>query len=201
MKHSAAVQRGRRVHGLVRAVQRNQELVVGCTRRPEVDEPTAVRDAVGDDLEVAVPQHDPLGIAGGEDGNELRIGLPEHERRAGLDDPGLLRRDVGTGRTQVLDMVDAHVRDHCDRGVDHVGGIPGAAESDLDHRDIDRDVGEPGECHGGEDLEPARAFEASLGQRRFQLGDERQQRIELRVEYRLPVPGDAFVHPAAGAGW
>ncbi len=32
-------------------------------------------------------------------------------------------------------VVEAHRHDDGDLGVDHVGGIPGAAEADLDHTD------------------------------------------------------------------
>ena len=38
-------------------------------------------------------------------------------------------------------------------GVGDVGRVPGAAEPDLDDRDVHRDVGERGIGHGGEDLE------------------------------------------------
>jgi hypothetical protein len=43
--------------------------------------------------------------------------------------------------------------DHRDGAVGHVGGVPGAAEADLDHGDVHRHVGEDGERHAGEDLE------------------------------------------------
>ena len=44
--------------------------------------------------------------------------------------------------------------------VDDVRRVPGAAEADLDHRDVDRDVGEPVERGRGEDLEVARPVRA-----------------------------------------
>ena len=61
----------------------------------------------------------------------------------------------GRVRAEVLDVVELHVGDDRDPAVDHVGGVPRAAEPDLDHRDVDRDVGEPLERGGVDDLEVA----------------------------------------------
>ena len=58
----------------------------------------------------------------------LGIGLAEHERRAGLHDAGLLRRDLLARRPEVLDVVDAHVRDDRDPAVDDVRRVPRAAQ-------------------------------------------------------------------------
>ena len=72
-----------------------------------------------------------------------------------MDDAGFLLGDAGDVLAEVFDVVDADRGDHRDGCVDHVGGVPTAAEADLDHRHLDRRIGERGECHGGEHLELA----------------------------------------------
>ena len=62
----------------------------------------------------------------------LRSCAAEHRDRAGLDDPGLVPGDLESRRAQVLGVVQADRRDHRDVAVDDVGGVPGAAEPDLD---------------------------------------------------------------------
>ena len=47
------------------------------------------------------------------------------------------------------------VGDHGDLGVDDVGRVPPAEQADLDHGDVDGDVGEPAERGGGDRLEVA----------------------------------------------
>ena len=83
------------------------------------------------------------GAAGREDRHELGIGLAEHERAPGLHDPGLLLGDAGPGRAEVLDVVELTLVTTATCAVDHVGRVPAPAQADLDHRDVDRDVGEP----------------------------------------------------------
>ena len=60
--------------------------------------------------------------------------------------------------------------------VDHVGGVPGAPEAHLDHRHVDRDVAEPPQRGGGEDLEVARR----VGQQVLDRGDRDEELVERR---------------------
>ena len=55
-----------------------------------------------------------------------------------------------------LGVVEPDVGDDRDLRVDHVRGVPAAEHPDLDHHDVDGDVGEPAERGGGDDLEVAR---------------------------------------------
>ena len=96
-----ALRRGEREHRvvrLVRAVQREEELVVGpgrrqqverarppCARRCERTEKSRSRSRISD------------GLARGEDLDQLGIGLAEHEPGPGLDDARLLARDLVAG--------------------------------------------------------------------------------------------------------
>ena len=91
-----------------------------------------------------------------EDGREVGVGLAEHQRRVELHDPGLLGSDVGPCRTEILDVIHAHVGDHGHHPIDDVRRVPGPSDPDLDDRHVDGDVGEPGQRRGGEDLEVAR---------------------------------------------
>ena len=50
-------------------------------------------------------------------------------------------------------MVDRDRQHHGDRGVGDVGGVPGAAEADLDHGHVDGGVGEGGVRHRDDRLE------------------------------------------------
>ena len=91
-----------------------------------------------------------LGLLGGED----RVAAPGRSRPApgcaGLDDAGLLAGHVGPGRPEELDVVETDVGHHGDHAVGHVGGVPPAAEADLDHGHVDRPVGEPAEGGRGQ---------------------------------------------------
>ena len=59
-------------------------------------------------------------------------------------------------RAGELGVVHADVGDDGDLGVDDVGGVPPTEQPDLDHVDVDGDVGEPAERGRGDDLEVAR---------------------------------------------
>ena len=72
-----------------------------------------------------------------------------------VDDAGFLTGDAGDVVAEVLDVVDADRRDHRDRRVDHIGGVPTSAKTDLDDPHVDRGIRERCECHRGEDLELA----------------------------------------------
>ena len=61
-------------------------------------------------------------------------------------------------------MIHPDRRDHSDRGVHHVGGVPTSAHADLDDTDVDGRIGEGRERHTGEHLELAhhRAFQPQI---------------------------------------
>ena len=81
-------------------------------------------------------------------------------------------------------VVVAHVGEHGDGGVDHVGGVVATEHADLDHGHVDRDVGEPGEGGGGEDLEVAGGDPGDL----LDGGHRADGGPELVVGDRLAVP-------------
>ncbi len=192
-------QRRGRVVALVRAVQRQEHTVVRRVRSEEVEHPATERERVGLHTEVSAARDDSSRAALEEDRHELGILLAEHERRAGLHDAGLLLCDAETGGPEVLDVVELHVRHHRHLAVDDVGGVPGAAEPDLDHGDVHGHVGEPFEGDGVDDLEVA----GPVGQQGLEVGDQGQDAVELVVGDGLAVPGDPLVEPLqirAGVG-
>ena len=180
-----------RVVRLVRPVQREEHVVVPGFGREDADEPAAVRDTVGGDPEVAASLEDPGRAPLEKRGLEGRVGLAEDEGAAGLDDPGLVAGDVEGGASEVLDVVDADVRDRGDAPGGDVGRVPTAADTDLDDGGVDRDVGEPPVGDPGEDLEVARC----LGEMRLDRRDEGQQLVEGLVVDLVLVPGDPLVDP------
>ena len=95
-----------------------------------------------------------------------------------VDDAGLLAGDAGDVVAEVFDMVDADRGDHRDGRIDHVGGVPASAETDLDHPHVDRGIGERGERHRGEHLELA--HRRAAGRLRL-LVDHLDERLELGV--------------------
>jgi hypothetical protein len=72
-----------------------------------------------------------------------------------VDDAGFLTGDAGDVLAEVFDVIDADRGDHRDRRVDHIGGVPTAAQTHLDDRHVDGRIGKRCECHCGEDLELA----------------------------------------------
>jgi hypothetical protein len=175
----------------VGAVQRQVHVVVLRTGRPQAEQAAAVGDGVLRAGEVDVSEPDRRRTCRLEDGDERGVGLPQHQRAPRFDDAGLLRGDVLASGTEVLDVVDPHVRHHCDLSVDHVGRVVPAAEPDLDHRRFHRDVSEPAEGGGSHELEPCRL----VLEQRFQLGQGADDLGEGAVGDGLAVPGHALVHP------
>ena len=88
-------------------------------------------------------------------------------------------------------MVAADAGDDRHLGVDDVGGVVAAEQTDLDHGDVDRRLGEPSERGGGDELEPARPH------RHERLdGSEAVQHLgQVGVGDGLAVPGHALVDP------
>jgi hypothetical protein len=117
------------------------------------------------------------------------------------DDAGLLAGDLGNGVAEVLGVVDTDGRDDRNGRVDDVRGVPATAHADLDHRHVDRRVGEGRKCHGGDHLELAhpRAWTPRKQPILGLLVDELDEGFHLAVGVdvsrggdRLAVDGDAL---------
>ena len=204
-------ERDQRVVGLMFAVQRQEDLGVDAAESLQFEQLTPDGDLAAQHRELRVlPGHrgvgsecfcendfHRLGRLLSDDGDRAEVGLGG-DRILGvpLDDAGLLRGDLGDGVAEVVGVVDADRRDDRDGCVDDVGGVPPAAEADLDDGDVDRRVGERGERHGGDDLELAHPRAACrLGLR----VDELDERLDLAVGVdvlgwrdRRAVDGDAL---------
>jgi hypothetical protein len=191
-------QRGGGVLRLVRAVERQEDLVVlrvqaaqghhlpadrGDPRHDAVLEP--LTDGRRLDLGAAAEQHlRGTGQLLGEDGGRTR-----------LDDPGLLDRDLLDGVAEVARVVDRDRGDDGDDAVGDVGGVPDPAHADLDHGHVDGSVGERGVGHPHDRLEEA---ERELLLRVDQMGVRRdvvEGAHELLVGQRLAVDRDPLVDP------
>ena len=84
-------QGGHEVVGLVAAVEGKVNVLVAGARRAQVDKPSAHRHDVGLDGEIAAGQPQGVGILGGEDVVEVRIGLAQHQGAPGLTMPAFSR--------------------------------------------------------------------------------------------------------------
>ncbi len=72
---------------------------------------------------------------------------------AGLDDPGLLPRNLGEGRSQFQRMIVPDPRDPAGEGRDHVRGVEPAAQPRLHHRQVHPRAREVQKGHQGVGLE------------------------------------------------
>ena len=143
--------------------------------------------------------YDPLGAGGAEDGDQLGVGLAEHERAAGLDDAGLLGGHVGQRRAGVLEVVEPDVGHDRDLAVDDVGGVPPPEQADLDHHHVDGDVGEPAE--GGRGRRSRSSVGSHAGQRPRGRRWPRSARRSSSSSIGSPLRVDALVDPLqVGAG-
>ena len=190
-------QRVRGVAGLVRAVQRQEDLVVAPGHALQVDLLSAQRrEPVGDAEVDALAQHDGADLGGTphDDVEHVRLLLGQHDVGAGLDDAGLLRGDRLGTVAEVGRVVDGDRGDDGDLAVGDVRGVPGAAHADLDDRGVDRRVGERGVGHGDRHLEERqrdlRRVVDDLGVR----GDVGERVDEPVLGQRLAVEADALGH-------
>ena len=145
-----------RVLGLVLAVQRQEDVFVHptqaldgqllaahCDARFQCSEFGARAGHAGADVYRALQDNaHRLGVLFSNDGDVL----PWREHvlgivLAGLDDAGLLTSNLRNGIPEVVRVVEAYRHDHGYLCVDHVGGIPRAAEADLDDGDVDGGIG------------------------------------------------------------
>ena len=124
-------------------------------------------------------------------GEQFGVGLADHHDAARLDDTGLLGGDVSLGRSGELVVVHADVGDDGDLRVGDVGRIPSAEHADLDHGDIDGEIGEPSERRGSRGLEVRRAHPGE----HLQIGNRGDLFGELLVADVLAVAAHSLVDP------
>ena len=179
------------VVGLMPAVQGHEHPRVHGGGGTQIDHSPTQGQLVLDDVEVLAAQelHCTTGVD--EDLHQIGFGLADDHSAAGLDDARLLASDVGLGGAGVLVVVHGHVGHDCDLCLAHVGGIPAAQQADLDHSDIDGDVGKPSERRCGDGLEVRRAHACN----KFQLRDGVDLLGEVVVGDGLGVTSDALVQP------
>ena len=187
----------RRVVGLHGPVQRQEDLVVAIVHPGDVDQATTHGRPTGEHLEVDVLGHQRRGPLGAEHLAQLRRHPTQHRGGVGLDDPGLLARDgqlPAGGEVRVVAADAGHDR-HL--GTDHVGRVVAAQQTDLDHSDVDRRLGEPAQRRGGHQLEPGGPHR----QERLDRADPVEHLRQRLVVDRLTVTTEAFVDPLQmGAG-
>jgi hypothetical protein len=70
-----------------------------------------------------------------------------------VNDPGLFGGDLADRVAEKFGVVEPDRCDHADSGVEHVRGVPGAAEPDFDGGHVDGCVGERRERQRGRELE------------------------------------------------
>ena len=147
-KASTAATAHGRVLGLVGAVQRQEQVGVLRSEAAQRDLlPTDGHVARGD-AEVVALDHDSrthVGRALDEHLDRLgRLLQPDDGDGVGLDDAGLLPRDLLDRVPEEVTVVEVDGGDDGDGGIDDVGGVPRPAHADLHDRDVDRGVGERG---------------------------------------------------------
>ena len=159
-------QRAGGVAGLMRAVERQEDVLVVAAEAAQVDQ-------LATDGDLAT-QHAELQALPGDGGLDLGRALEQHlgdvdvllgqdREGAGLDDAGLLGGDLDLGRAEEALMVEADRGDDGDLTVGDVGRVPLTAQPDLDDGHVDRGVGEGGVGHRDQDLEVAQGRLPRLG--------------------------------------
>ena len=188
------------VVALVGAVQRHEHVGVDRRRRAQVDEPAADGELVAGGLEV-----DRRGADASPPAARSKMSTssgsvsPITAAESGLMMPAFSRAmSASVGPANSVWSMPMLVTT-ATWAVDDVGGVPPAEQPDLDHRDVDGDVGEPAEGGGGARLEVARPDAGEP----LEVGDRGDLLGELVVVDRLAVAGDALVDPLevrAGVG-
>ena len=150
-----------------------------------------MRELVVGHAELTVAQPHRARAARQEGRHEIGVRLAKDERALRLHDARLLLGDLAARRPEVLHVVDAHVGHDGDTSVDDVRRVPTPADTDLDDRGLDGDVGEPPQRNRGDDLEVA----GNRRKVRLDLGDQADELGEVIVGDRLAVPRDALIDP------
>ena len=131
----------------MRPVQGHQHVLVAPARRPQRHQAAPHRHPVVRAPEVAAG-HPHRGRADPgrmrlDDRHEVGPGLADDHHAPLFDDPGLVLGDALQCGPEHVGVVVAEVGQHGHVAVHHVGGVPRAAQSHLDHHGVDGVVGEP----------------------------------------------------------
>ena len=119
--------------------------------------------------------------------------------RAGLDDAGLLGRDPHPPVSFAVGVIEPDVGNDSNPAVGDVGRVETAEHADLDHRDVDLLLGEPGVGRTGQDLERHQPVtEHMLGS--LHRGEQHRQRAVVDVHVVDPEPLVVLGEMRAGVG-
>ncbi|MEZ5136756.1 MAG: hypothetical protein R2699_17315 [Acidimicrobiales bacterium] len=141
------------------------------------------------DGDVLVEHPQPVARRVLEDRPQLVVGLAEHQEAGVLDDADLLLRDRLAPTGPEVGVVGTDVGDDRHGGVGDVGGVEPSEDPDLDHGDVDRQLGEPGERRCGEHLEVRRGHAGHVGDG----GDLADDAAELVVVDQAARPAQPLV--------
>ena len=160
----------------------------GAVRRARArGERVAHRERLGDRRGLALGAHRPRGGAerlGALEEDLLDAGGPRPQHRHGRrpDDGGLLGGDRLEGVAEDGGVVEADAGDRGDAGRHDAGGVPAAAETDLEDGDLDAALAEEPERGRGEQLELGEAGRGADGVVAAQLARGRERGAERERE-------------------
>ena len=163
---------------LMRAVQRQRHVRVLPRQAAQGQQLTADRKLARDHAELhSLEGEGCLLLAGGGEQDVGGLGLLDgrDEEATGLDNARLLGCDLGKGFTEHIGVVQTDRGDHGDHAVSNVRGVPGAADTDLEHHHIHRLIRENREGKHGNGLEEGQGRLAAgghLGVHDLQVGGD-----------------------------
>ena len=160
---------GKSHHGvlrLMRTVQGQRHIRVLARQAAQGQQLTADRKLTGDHAELHTLEGEGcfLLAGGGEQHvRRFRVLRGRNQEAAGLDNAGLFGRDLGEGFAEHVGVVQTDRGDHGNHTVGNVRGVPGAADTDLEHHHIHRLVRENREGEHGNGLEEGQGGLAAGG--------------------------------------
>ena len=141
---------------LMRTVQGQRHIRVLPRQAAQGQQLTADRKLTGDNAELhALKGEGCFLLAGGGEQHvrRFRVLCRRNQEAAGLDNAGLFGRNLGEGFAQHVGVVQTNRGDHGNHAVGNVRGVPGAADTDLEHHHVHRLVRENREGEHGNGLE------------------------------------------------
>src|SRR5262249_10635542 len=115
----------------------------------------------------------------------LRVLRQRDEGSMRTQDARLLAGDLGDGVAEVLLVIECDIGDDRQQGIDDVGGVKAAAQTDLKNRDLSFLLSEVEKGERGEDLKEARVV------RKLSFSDQLLRgRVGLEVESGEVIVGD-----------
>ena len=184
---------------LMRAVQRQRHIRVLPRQAAQGQQLTADRKLARDHAELhSLEGEGCLLLAGGGEQDVGGLGLLDgrDEEATGLDNARLLGCDLGKGFTEHIGVVQTDRGDHGDHAASNVRGVPGAADTDLEHHHIHRLIRENREGKHGNGLEEGQGRLAAgghLGVHDLQVGgDFLPNTHEGGVRHGCPVDADTL---------